>query len=55
MTACQVEISAPFSDTPCGVIMKVSQALAINMMQVPTTLSMTPRNRCTFGENFPQP
>ena len=38
-----------------GDIMKVSQALAMNMIAVPTRFSMKPRNRCIFGPNLPQP
>jgi len=50
-----VEITAPFSEIPAGDVMKVSQALAISMIAVPTTLSPTPSSRWMRGENFPQP
>ena len=48
-------MTAPVSEIPSGDIMNVSQALAISMMPVPTTLRPIPRPRCTRGWNFPQP
>ena len=48
-------VRLPISSIPFGVFMNVSQALAMNMIAVPTRLSMTPRNMCTRGENLPHP
>jgi len=47
--------NAAASETPCGVIMNDAQALAMNMIVVPTRLRPSPRPRCTSGWNFPQP
>ena len=51
-TASQVLITAPDSARPAGEVMKVSQALAMNMIAVPTRFSIRPRKRWTRGENF---
>ena len=48
-------ITAPDSETPAGVVMKVSQELAISMIAVPTMFSPSPSSRCVTAENFPQP
>ena len=48
-------ITAPVSETPRGVIMKVSQALAMNMIAVPTMLRPSPEAEVDERMNFPQP
>ena len=43
------------AEIPAGDVMNVSQALAMNMIAVPTMLRATPSAMCTSGWNFPQP